>query len=81
MTHTTPPPVRRPGLKPDALDQPPIPLPRLLSLAEAAEVLGCSLKTLRRRIAAQELPVIRDGRLLRVHPQDLARYVAARRSL
>lgn len=57
------------------------PLPRLLSLAAVSEVLGCSTKTLRRRIAAGDLPVIRDGRLVRVHPADLARYVAARRSL
>ena len=55
------------------------PLPRLLSLEEARTVLGCSLKTLRRRIAARDLPVVRDGRLVRVHPQDLERYVAARR--
>lgn len=56
-------------------------LPRLLTIDAAAAVLGCSLKTLRRRIEAGDLPVIRDGRLVRVHPQDLARYVAARRSL
>ena len=56
-------------------------LPRLLSLEEAREVLGCSLKTLRRRIEAGALGVIRDGRLVRVHPDALARYIAARRSL
>jgi excisionase family DNA binding protein len=57
------------------------PLPRLLSLEETREILGCSPKTLQRRIKAGELPVVRDGRLVRVHPQDLDRYVAARRSL
>jgi excisionase family DNA binding protein len=56
------------------------PLPRLLSLSDAAAVLGCSLKTLRRRIDEGELPVIRDGRLVRIHPEDLTRYVAVRRS-
>ena len=56
------------------------PLPRLLSLADAAAILGCSLKTLRRRIEEGQLPVIRDGRLVRIHPQDLTRYVAVRRS-
>lgn len=56
-------------------------LPRLLTINAAAAILGCSLKTLRRRIEAGDLPVIRDGRLVRVHPQDLSRYVAARRSL
>ena len=80
MTSKTTPPARKPGSQPSTPDQPGTPLPRLLPLAEAAEVLGCSMKTLRRRIAAGELPVIRDGRLVRVHPTDLARYVAARRS-
>lgn len=56
-------------------------VPRLLSLAETCEVLGVSPKTLQRRIKDGELPVIRDGRLVRVHPADLARYVAVRRSL
>jgi excisionase family DNA binding protein len=52
----------------------------LLSLAEASEILRLSPKTLQRRIASGELPVIRDGRLVRVHPADLQRYIAARRS-
>lgn len=75
---TTPTSTRKPE---SARRGPGTPLPRLLSLAEAAEVLGCSPKTLQRRIRAGELPVIRDGRLVRVHPEDLARYVAGRRSL
>jgi excisionase family DNA binding protein len=66
------------------LDIPYAPLPsigpwallRLLTIHTAAAVLGCSLKTLRRRIEAGDLPVIRDGRLVRVHPQDLARVVS-----
>ena len=93
MATKTTPPARKPGATPPArlasiaptsiMPAAPssAPLPRLLSLAQAAEVLGCSLKTLRRRIKDGDLPVIRDGRLVRVHPQDLARYVAARRSL
>jgi excisionase family DNA binding protein len=52
---------------------------RLLSLNDTCAVLGCSMKTLRRRIAAAELAVIRDGRLIRVHPDDLRRYVQQRR--
>jgi excisionase family DNA binding protein len=55
-------------------------LPRLLTLRDTCAVLGVSMKTLQRRVAAGELPVIRDGRVVRVHPQDLARYVAARRT-
>ena len=78
MTCSTSPPSRKPGAMPDRADSS---LPRLLSLEDTAEVLGCSQKTLQRRIKAGELPVIRDGRLVRVHPQDLARYVAVRRSL
>ena len=39
-----------------------------------------SEKSLDRRIRAGELPVIRDGRIIRVHPDDLERYIAARRS-
>ncbi len=56
-------------------------LARLLKLQQAAEILNISLKTLRRRIDANELPVIRDGRILRVHPNDIMRYIADRRSL
>jgi excisionase family DNA binding protein len=56
-------------------------LARLLKLPAVAEILGLSLKTLRRRIDAGDLPVIRDGRIVRVHPADLQRYIAARRSL
>ncbi len=56
-------------------------LARLLTLQQAAEILNISLKTLRRRIDANELSVIRDGRILRVHPNDIMRYIAGRRSL
>jgi excisionase family DNA binding protein len=52
---------------------------RLLTLAAVAEALGCSIRTLRRRIEARELPVIRDGRLIRIDPEDLRRYLAVRR--
>lgn len=52
---------------------------KLLTLPDVAEILGCSLKTLRRRIDAGELAVIRDGRLIRVHPDDLNRYIQSRR--
>lgn len=51
----------------------------LLKLTEAAENLGVSVETIRRRINAGELPVIRDGRILRVHPRDLEHYIASRR--
>lgn len=53
----------------------------LLTLQDSADILRVSLKTLRRRIDAGELAVIRDGRILRVHPNDLERYISARRNL
>jgi excisionase family DNA binding protein len=52
---------------------------RLLSLQEACAVLGCSIKTLRRRIGQGAIAVIRDGRLIRIHPDDLKRYIQQRR--
>ena len=54
-------------------------LPRLLKLPEVCAVLGISMKTVQRRIEAGELVVVRDGRIVRVTPGDLARYIAARR--
>ncbi len=56
-------------------------LPQLLTLHESAQILKISMKTLRRRIDAGQLPVIRDERIVRVHPRDLERYIWARRSL
>lgn len=53
---------------------------RLLKLTDAAEILGVSIETIRRRIEAGELPVIRDGRIVRVHPAYLDHYIAARRT-
>ncbi len=55
--------------------------PLHLTLQETAGILNTSMKTLRRRIDAGQLPVIRDGRIVRVHPRDLQWYISARRSL
>ena len=52
----------------------------LLTVEETANVLNTSTKTIYRRIKTGELPKYRDGNLLRIHPDDLARYIAARRS-
>ena len=50
--------------------------PILLTLTEAAELLGVSRRTLGRRIACGALPVFRDGpRLMRVSRSDLETYV------
>lgn len=44
------------------------------SLADAAERTGLSIRTLRRRIAAGQLPAYRTGpRVLRVDPADVDR--------
>ena len=49
---------------------------RLLAPDAAAEVLGVSARTLRRRVAEGEIPAIRLGpRTVRFDPQDLARYI------
>ena len=51
---------------------------RLLTLEEVAGVLGCSARTVRRRVDAGTLSVFRDGRILRVSESALAGYVQAR---
>jgi excisionase family DNA binding protein len=51
----------------------------LLTVAEVALRLNASEKTIRRLIDSKQLPVIRCGRLLRIHPDDLERFIAAHR--
>ena len=53
-------------MKPDA----PSPL-RLLTVDDVAEALRLSSRTIRRMIASGQLPVIRLGRTVRVHPSAL----------
>ena len=56
------------------------PLPeKLLTETEVSAILGCSVRTIRRRIEAGDLAVIRDGRLKRIHPEDLRNYIQRRR--
>jgi excisionase family DNA binding protein len=53
---------------------------RLLTAREAADRLAVSLRTLRTIISEGALPVVRVGtRGLRVHPEDLDRFVEERR--
>ena len=52
---------------------------RLWTLLEVAAFLNVSEKTVRRRIKLSKLPVIRDGRNVRIHPDDLDRYIARNR--
>jgi excisionase family DNA binding protein len=50
----------------------------LLTLAEVADELGCSIATVKRRIRSGALPAFVDGRLVRVRDADLTRYIAER---
>ncbi len=47
----------------------------LLRLPEAAAELSVSLSTVKRLVAAGELPVVRVGSAVRVRPEDLRRFV------
>ena len=53
---------------------------RLLDLTRTAEILGISVRTLRRVIDRGELPVYRIGRAVRIHPDDLVRFIEKARS-
>ncbi len=50
----------------------------LMTVKEVATGMNASEKTVRRRIAADELPVIRDGRLVRIRPKDYRRYLESK---
>ena len=58
---------------------PSVPAEPLFDLEQVALQLGCSTRSVRRLIDQGELPIIRIGRLVRVHPDDLRRFIAARR--
>jgi excisionase family DNA binding protein len=53
-------------------------VPRLLNIPEVADLLGCSPRTVHRRIADGALPAFRDGQLVRVSERDLEDYIADR---
>jgi excisionase family DNA binding protein len=55
-------------------------LPRLLTAAEIAELLGLSVKTVRRWIAQGELHAHQFGRQVRVSEDDLLSFLARHRS-
>ncbi len=58
----------------------PTELPKpLLTKKRVAEILDTSEKTVDRRIRSGDLPAIRDGRIIRIRPEDLERYIAQRR--
>ncbi len=59
--------------------KPTISIRRLLTVDETSQILNESTKTTRRRIKSGELPHIRNGRLIRILPDDLERLIASRR--
>ena len=52
---------------------------RLLTLAEAAERLGTSVRFIRRLIAERRIAFVKVGRHVRIDPADLEAFVAAGR--
>ena len=54
-------------------------LPRLYSVREAAEYVGCSTKTVRRWIKSGALPYHRFGRQIRISERDLDQFVRLHR--
>ncbi len=50
----------------------------LMTVKELAADMKVSEKTVRRRIAAGELPVIRDGGLIRIRPKDYRSYLESK---
>jgi excisionase family DNA binding protein len=58
----------------DGLDAPLLAehLPRLLSMADVADVLGLSIRTVRRMVSMGELPIVRlNNRTVRFRPEDV----------
>ena len=50
----------------------------LMTVKDVAADMKASEKTVRRRIAAGELPVIRDGRMIRIRPKDYRAYLESK---
>jgi excisionase family DNA binding protein len=59
--------------KPSEADEP------LLTIEQAAKLMTASARTIRRRIQDGDLAVIRDGRIVRIRPEDLRRYISRHR--
>ncbi len=53
----------------------------LMTVKELAADMKASEKTVRRRIAAGELPVIRDGGLIRIRQKDYRAYLISKMSV
>ncbi len=53
--------------------------PRLLTMAEVANAIGCSLRTVERAIERRQLVATRIGRAVRVSVDDLRTYLDSHR--
>ncbi len=53
----------------------------LMTVKDVAAEMKASVKTVHRRIAAGELPVIRDGRLIRIRSKDYRAYLISKMSI
>lgn len=52
---------------------------RMLRIADAADILGVSSDTIRRRIADGRLRAVKSGRIVRIDERDLQAFIAASR--
>ncbi len=50
----------------------------LMTVKDVAAEMKASEKTIRRRIAAGDLPAVRDGRLVRIRPKDYRSYLESK---
>ena len=53
----------------------------LMTVKEVAAHMQASEQTIRRRIAAGDLPVIRDGRMIRIRPEEYRKYLISKRNV
>lgn len=56
-----------------------VPLPNLLTIVQVADLLGITIRHVRRLVAERRLPYIKVGRLVRFDPADIAKYIAQSR--
>jgi excisionase family DNA binding protein len=57
----------------------PTTLNNLLTIPEAAKLLGVSVNTLRQWVCQRRLPTIKRGKAVRFSPEDLQKFIEANR--
>lgn len=50
-------------------------MPPLLTIAEVAQALRCSKRTVEHLVSARSIRVVRIGRMVRFRPEDVAQFV------